>query len=119
MRTWSLLAGAITAEVVASLSLKAAQDRPALYGVVALGYLTAFVLMLLVLRAGMALGVAYGIWGASGVAATAVLSALLLDEPLTGVAVAGIGLVVLGVLAVELGAQRAAAARVADGRSAR
>lgn len=102
-----MLAGAIVSEVTASLSLKGALDRPALYGVVVIGYVVAFVLLALALRNGLALGVAYGIWGALGVAGTAGLSAVIFDEPLTGVMLAGVGLVIAGVLLVELGSQLA------------
>ena len=80
MTKWFLLAGAVGSEVIASLSLKAALTHPALYAVVLLGYVSAFTFLTLVLKRGMALGVAYGIWGALGVAATAVLSAVLFDE---------------------------------------
>ncbi|QCQ91032.1 DMT family transporter [Rhodococcus sp. SGAir0479] len=109
MLKWTLLAGAIVAEVSASLSLKAALDVPAWYVVVVVGYAAGFVLLTFVLRQGMALGVAYGIWGATGVAATALLSAVLFGEPLTALMVAGLVLVIVGVLIVELGAQAARA----------
>ncbi|SDO09339.1 small multidrug resistance pump [Klenkia soli] len=111
MTKWIVLGAAIVAEVTASLSLKAAQDTPAFYALVAAGYLAAFALIIKVLKLGMPLGVAYGIWGASGVAATAILSSLLFDEPLTGVMFAGIGLIIVGVLAVEIGSQKATEAR--------
>lgn len=113
MKKWITLGAAIVAEVTGSLSLKAAQDTPAFYALVAVGYLAAFGLIIRVLQLGMPLGVAYGIWGASGVAATAVLSSLLFDEPLTGVMFAGIGLVIIGVLAVEIGSQKATDAQAA------
>ena len=74
---WLFLIGAIAAEVTGSLSLKGALDAPALYALVAAGYIGAFVFLSLVLRTGMALGVAYGIWGASGVALTALLSLVI------------------------------------------
>ena len=104
---WLLLAAAILSEVTASLSLKAALERPAFYAVVAVGYLAAFILLALVLRTGMALGVAYGIWGASGVALTAVASSLFFGEPITFLMGIGIVVVIVGVLCVELGAQAA------------
>ncbi|WP_110207645.1 DMT family transporter [Nocardioides daejeonensis] len=104
-RAWLLLAGAIGAEVTGSLALKAALDRPALYLLVATGYLASFACLSLVLRAGMPLGVAYGIWGAAGVALTAVLSTVLYDDPLTLLMGVGIVLVIAGVLCVELGAR--------------
>lgn len=105
MNRWLLLLGAITTEVTATLSLKGALDHPALYAVVLVGYTASFLLLAAVLRAGTPLGVAYGIWGALGVAATAALSALIFDETLTGVMILGMVLVVVGVLVVELGSQ--------------
>lgn len=47
------------------------------------GYVGAFVLLSATLRTGMALGVAYGIWAAAGVALTAVLGRILFKEALT------------------------------------
>nr|WP_196791345.1 SMR family transporter [Motilibacter aurantiacus] len=100
-----LLPGAILAEVSGSLALKAALDQPAWYALVVAGYLSAFVLLGAVLRSGMALGVAYGVWGACGVALTAVLGAVLFDEPVTLLMSFGIAIVIAGVLLVELGSQ--------------
>ena len=103
MRQWILLGGAILTEVAGSLSLKAALDQPAFYAVVAIGYTAAFSLLWLALRDGMPVGVAYGVWAAFGVALTALLSALIFGEALTPVMLVGIGLVIAGVLCVELG----------------
>ncbi len=108
-RRWGFLAAAIALEVAGSLSLKGALTVPALYPVVAIGYLGAFVFLALTLRARMPLGVAYGIWGAAGVVLTAVLSALIFDETLTPLMGVGIAVIIAGVLCVELGAQRARA----------
>lgn len=105
MRKWLLLTTAILLEVTATLSLRGALDRPALYVVVALGYIGSFAVLSLVLRAGLNIGVAYGIWAASGVTLTALLASLLFGDPLTGVMGIGIVLVIAGVLCVELGAQ--------------
>lgn len=107
MTRWLLLLAAIASEVTGSLSLKGALDHPRLYVLVALGFTTAFVLLSAVLRRGMALGVAYGVWGATGVAATSILSALIYDEPFTGFMAIGIVMIIGGVLTVEFGAQAA------------
>ncbi|MBB2993453.1 small multidrug resistance pump [Mycolicibacterium iranicum] len=101
--TWLLLALAITSEVGATLSLKGSADVPALYVVVVLGYLASFVFLALVLKRGMGLGVAYGIWGATGVALTAVLSALVFGENLTTTMIVGLGCIIAGVVLVETG----------------
>ncbi|MFJ8729105.1 DMT family transporter [Streptomyces bauhiniae] len=114
MRKWLLLTSAILLEVTATLSLRGALDHPALYVLVVVGYVGSFTVLALVLRAGLALGVAYGIWGASGVALTAILAALFFGDPLTAVMGVGIGLVIAGVLCVELGAQAAHAHRAQE-----
>lgn len=109
-----MLAGAIVTEVAATLSLKAALSQPLWYVVVVCGYISAFWLVAQAMRRGMPLGVAYGVWASVGVAATALLSHVFYDEPLTLVMLAGLGLIIAGVLLVELGsqhAQRRAAAR--------
>lgn len=105
---WGVLAATIALEVTATLSLDAAQRLPWLYAVVVVGYAGSFVLLSQVLRMGMPLGVAYGIWGATGVALTAVLAWALFGDPLTPTMLAGIGLIAAGVLLVEVGSQRAA-----------
>lgn len=107
VRKWVLLAGAISTEVVATLSLRAFQDNPAWLGVVVPGYVASFVLLTFVLRAGMPIGVAYGIWGASGTALTAALAAVVFDDPFTVPIIVGIGFIVIGVLLVEFGSHRA------------
>ena len=100
---WPALGGAIISEVSATLALRQALNQPGFYVVVGIGYALAFVLLSLTLRAGMPLGVAYGLWSAGGVAVTAIASRLLFSEPLTRTMVAGIVLIMAGVLLVELG----------------
>ncbi|MFV9635996.1 DMT family transporter [Mycobacterium neumannii] len=107
MRKWALLAGAIVVEVAATLSLRASQDHSAWLLVVVGGYLAAFTFLTLVLRAGVPVGVAYGIWGAVGTAGTAALAAVLFGDPFTWPIVAGIGLIIAGVLLIEFGSHRA------------
>jgi small multidrug resistance pump len=50
----------------------------------------------------MPVGIAYGVWTACGVALVAVIARYLFAEPLTWVMVAGIGLIVSGVLTIEM-----------------
>ncbi|MDO4075986.1 SMR family transporter [Clavibacter michiganensis] len=118
MVRWLLLGAAIVSEVAAALALQAAVDVPGWYALVVAGYLTAFWFLTRVLKAGMAVGVAYGIWGASGVALTAVGATVLFGQPLTGLMILGLVLIVGGVLLVELGSQRAHAARAAAASAA-
>ena len=104
---WLALGGAIVSEVSATLALRQALNQPGFYVMVGIGYALAFILLSLTLKAGMPLGVAYGLWGALGVALTAVLSMLVFGEPMTVLVALGIALIMAGVLLVELGAQRA------------
>ncbi len=114
VKKWLLLITAILTEVSATLSLRAALDHPAWYIVVVGGYLAAFTALSFVLREGMGLGVAYGIWGATGVVLTAVFATFLFGDPLTATMGVGIALVIGGVLCVELGSQAAADSGPAD-----
>ena len=105
MRKWVLLFGAISTEVTGTLSLRAAQDHSLWLVVVVAGYVASFFFLTLVLRAGMPVGVAYGIWGALGTAVTAVLASVIFGDPFTTPIIAGIGLIIGGVLMVELGSR--------------
>ncbi|APX33441.1 cation transporter [Brachybacterium sp. P6-10-X1] len=107
MIAWLLLVGAILSEVTATLSLRGALDRPLLYIVVVIGYALSFGCLALVLRRGMALGVAYGIWAACGVVLTAALSAVLFGEAFTAMKISGVVLIAAGVAVVEIGSHRA------------
>ena len=66
MRAWFFLTVAILSEVTATLCLKVALEHPVVYGVVVVGYIVAFSSLHQVLRCGMHVGAAYGIWGAHG-----------------------------------------------------
>lgn len=105
MHRWALLLGAIGTEVTGTLSLRAAQDHSAWLVVVVVGYVTSFYFLTMVLRAGMPVGVAYGIWGALGTAATAAIAAIIFGDPFTVPIVGGIALIIAGVLMVELGSR--------------
>ena len=52
----------------------------------------------------MPVGVAYGIWSATGVALTAVLAKILFDEPFTWLMGLGVVAIAGGVLLIEIGA---------------
>ena len=99
------IVAAIIAEVTGTLALRAAATGSRrFYGLVVAGYLTAFVALTLGLRHGVPLGVAYGIWAAGGVAATAVAAHFLFRERLNRRMVTGIVVIIVGVLLIELGA---------------
>lgn len=107
MRNWVLLLGAIVTEVTGTLSLRAAQDHTVWVAMVVAGYVASFFFLSRVLRGGMPVGVAYGIWGALGTAATAILGAVIFGDPFTAPILIGIGLIIAGVLLVEFGSRHA------------
>ena len=102
---WLALAGAIGMEVLATLSLRASDGfrRRKWIVPVTAGYLVSFYLLWLSLSLGMPVGVAYGIWTACGVALVAVAARFLFRDPLTWRMLAGIGLIIAGVLTIEMG----------------
>jgi small multidrug resistance pump len=103
--SWLMLSGAILAEVTATLALRAS-DGFAKWGwlfLVAAGYGGAFFLLSLVLKAGMPVGVAYGVWAACGVALTSVLGAVIFSDPFTWQTALGIVLIGGGVILLETG----------------
>jgi small multidrug resistance pump len=100
---WVVLGAAICVEVSASLALKAAVENPWWYVWVVVGYSISIFLLDRGLRLGLPLGVAYGIWAATGVALTALLAAGIFGEPLTALMGLGIVLIMGGVLLVEFG----------------
>jgi len=106
--TWVLLLAAIVFEVVATLSLRASEGFTKLVWVipVTIGYVAAFVLLAMVLKRGMPVGVAYGVWSAIGVAATAILARYLFGDPFTWSMGAGVVLIGAGVFLLETGSVR-------------
>lgn len=103
MRKWLYLGGAIASEVTATMLLRATVDNPAWTSLVVLGYVLAFFLLGLTLRLGMPIGVAYGIWTAAGIALIALLARAIWREPLTKRMLAGIAVIAVGVVLIELG----------------
>ena len=96
---WFLLAGAIAAEIVATLALRgtAGSFRPVLVATVAAGYLTSFVLMAITLRT-LNVGIVYAIWSGVGTVGVAIAATILYHEHLNKAAIAGMALVVIGVV---------------------
>jgi small multidrug resistance pump len=106
--TWMFLTIAIVSEVAGTLSLRASDGfrKPIWLVPTLVGYVIAFAALSLTLAEGMAVGVAYGIWAACGVALTAVIARLIFKDPLTWLMGLGIVLIGCGVLVIELGAAR-------------
>ncbi|MEV6306616.1 multidrug efflux SMR transporter [Actinoplanes sp. NPDC051861] len=98
-----LLFFAIAAELVATSLMKATDGFTRFWptAAVLVGYVLSFVLLAQAVK-GMQVGVAYAIWSAVGTAAIVVIGALFLDEPFTTVKVAGISLIIAGVVILNL-----------------
>ena len=103
MNAWVYLGLAILAEVIATSALKASngfsQWTPSL--VVVAGYGIAFYCLSLALR-NVPLGIAYAIWSGAGTALIALIGAVLYKQKLDPAALLGIGLIVAGVLVLNL-----------------
>jgi small multidrug resistance pump len=99
-----LLALTIITEVIATLSLRATEGFTKLVPsvVVVAGYGLSFWLMALTLRY-LQLGVVYAIWSGVGTAIVAAVGILFLDEPARWNILAGIGLVIAGVVLLNIG----------------
>lgn len=108
---WVLLLGAIGFEVAGTLSLRAS-DGFTRWGwavPVGVGYTVSFVLLAMVLKRGIPVGVAYGVWSGIGVAATAVLARFFFGDPFTALMAAGVVLIGAGVFLMEFGSGHAPA----------
>ena len=73
--------------------------------IVLIGYAISFAFLSRVLRAGVPVGVAYAIWSAMGTASVAVLGKLIFSDPLPLSTVAGIAMIIGGVVLVQSAAR--------------
>lgn len=103
--TYLLLAAAIASEIVGALATRFSNGftKPWPTALAVVGVVGAYYLLSLVLNRGMAIGVAYAIWAALGVASVAIIGAVFLGDRLTWIQSVGIVLVIGGVVALELG----------------
>jgi len=93
------LALAIGSEIVATVSLKLSNGftKPIPSVVVVVGYAISFYALSISLRS-IPLGVVYAVWSGVGTAAVVVIGFFLFREMLDAVKVAGIGLIIVGVV---------------------
>ena len=103
MNAWLSLGLAIVAEVIATSALKASDGFSHLLPsiVVIAGYGVAFFCLSLTLRE-IPLGIAYAVWSGAGTALIAVIGVVAYRQKLDMAAVIGIGLIVAGVLVLNL-----------------
>lgn len=102
--SWAALAGAILLEVLSTLGLRASEGfrNKKWIAPVLIGYLGSFAMLWVTLSLGMPVGIAYGVWTACGVALVAILGRVLFAEPLTRQMLAGIALIIAGVVVIEM-----------------
>ncbi|SDQ35955.1 small multidrug resistance pump [Pseudoxanthomonas sp. CF385] len=109
MNAYVYLALAIAAEVIATSALKASEGftrtGPSL--LVAAGYGVAFYFLSLTLKT-VPVGVAYAIWSGAGIVLIALIGWVVLKQPLDLPAMIGMGLIVAGVLVIQLFSKAAA-----------
>ena len=109
MNAYVYLALAIAAEVIATSALKASEGftrtGPSL--LVAAGYGVAFYFLSLTLKT-VPVGVAYAIWSGAGIVLIALIGWAVLKQPLDLPAVLGMGLIVAGVVVIQLFSKTAA-----------
>lgn len=103
MPHYAYLAISIVAEVVATSALKASEGFTRLLpsAIVAIGYAISFYFFSLTLKV-MPVGIVYAIWSGVGIILIAAIGWLLYGQKLDAAAMAGMALIVAGVLVVNL-----------------
>ncbi|OEU96961.1 DMT family transporter [Streptomyces oceani] len=101
---YATLAGAILAEIIGTTSMKYSEGFSKLWPSLgaAAGYVVAFALLAQTLKS-MSVGTAYAIWSGAGTAAIAAIGMVFLGEAATAAKIAGLLLVVAGVVLLNLG----------------
>ncbi len=99
---WLYLGIAIVAEVIATSTMKATQGFTRIWPslVVAAGYLVAFYFLSLTLRT-LPVGIAYAVWSGVGIALVSLIAWLVYGQTLDAPAIAGMGLIVAGVVVLN------------------
>lgn len=104
MSAWAYLAAAIVLEVAGTTSMKLSHGFTRLLPSLLLFvfYVFAFVGLTVALKR-LELSVTYAIWAGVGTILTALIGFTMFDEPITVWKVASIGLIIVGVVGLELG----------------
>ena len=103
MNHWVYLITAIVSEVIATSALKASTGftKPLPSVVVVIGYLVSFYFLSLTLKT-IPVGIAYAIWSGVGVVLISVVAWLLYGRRLDLPALIGMGLIISGVMVINL-----------------
>ncbi len=101
MTPWVLLIAAIATEVAGTLALRGSDGFSKLVPslITVAGYVASFVLLAIVLKS-LPVGIVYAIWSAVGIALVAVLGKLIFGDLVPPLAMAGMVLIVGGVVLV-------------------
>ncbi|MFF2526175.1 DMT family transporter [Streptomyces liangshanensis] len=101
---YGLLAGAIAAEVAGTTAMKYSEGFTRLWPslLTVAGYLIAFSLLAQTLKT-LSIGTAYAIWAGTGTAAIAAIGIVFMNESAGPVKIAGLVLVIAGVVVLNLG----------------
>lgn len=102
--TYLLLLFAIFAEVAATSLLKSTEGFSRLWPTVIclIGYAVSFTLLAMSIARGMQTDVAYALWSAIGTATIVLIAVLFLGSSISVAKVVGIGLIIAGVLTLNL-----------------
>lgn len=103
MNMYVTLGIAIVAETIGTTALQASQGFSKLFPslIVVVGYAVAFYFLSLTLKT-MPVGVAYAIWSGLGIVLISVISYALFGQKLDMPAILGIGLIIAGVVVLNL-----------------
>ncbi|BCD85092.1 multidrug SMR transporter [Pseudomonas solani] len=103
MTGYLYLAIAITAEVIATTSMKALDgfSKPVPLLLVVIGYSISFWMLSLVVKS-IPVGIAYAIWAGLGIVLVSIAAVFLYQQKLDLPAMLGMGLIVSGVVVIQL-----------------
>ncbi len=103
MTGYIYLAIAITAEVIATTSMKALAgfSRPLPLLLVVVGYSVSFWMLSLVVKT-IPVGIAYAVWAGLGIVLVSIAAALIYGQKLDLPAALGMGLIIAGVAVIQL-----------------
>ncbi len=106
MSGYFYLSIAIAAEVIATTSMKALDgfNRPLPLLLVVAGYAVSFWMLSLVVKS-IPVGIAYAVWAGLGIVLVSIAATLLYQQRLDLPAMLGMGLIVCGVLVIQLFSQ--------------
>ncbi|MEV7104940.1 DMT family transporter [Streptomyces atroolivaceus] len=101
---YGMLAAAIAAEVAGTTAMKYSEGFTRLWPslITVVGYVLAFALLAQTLKT-LSIGTAYAIWAGAGTAAVAAIGILWMGESAGLVKLAGIALIIAGVVVLNLG----------------